>query len=115
MAIELDRASYLLFSQLVNVDGVEFWELPEYPQLFPQDDDIFVTIGKGELGELVSSEEAIRMDLLAYRIYNTPHLWWIIAVRNNFEIMPSSLKVGQTIIVPSPRYVYEEIISKAIG
>lgn len=115
MSVQIDRNAYLLFSKLVNVDGVEFWTLPDYPEIFPQDDDIFIVIGKGELGQFVSNEEAIRMDLLSERIYDTTHLWWIIALRNNFEVMPSSLKLGETIIVPSPRYVFEELLPQARG
>lgn len=115
MAVELNSASYLLFSQLVNVDGIQFWDLPEFPDIFPQDDDIYVTIGESSFGRINSNDEELRIDLLSYRIYKTPHLWWIIARRNNFEVVPNAFKLNQTIVVPSPRYVFEEILPKARG
>lgn len=115
MATEINPLSYLLFSKLVNADGIEFWTLSEFPQILPQDDDIFVKIGGGVLGQFVSTEEALRIDLLSDRVYGTPQLWWVIARRNNFEIVPSAFKAGSLVIVPSPRYVFEEIITQAKG
>jgi len=115
MAVEINPSSYLLFSQLLNVDGIQFWDLVDFPDIFPQDDDIFVTIGEGVLGAINSSDEAIRTDLLSNRIYNTPQLWWVIALRNNFEVVPNEFKLGAQIVVPSSRYVFQEILPKAKG
>lgn len=112
MAIKINANSYLLFSELQNIDGVEFWEMPEFPELLPQDDDLFVTIGKGERGQFVSSEDSLRIDILSNRIYGTPHLWWILALRNNFEVVPTAFKLNETIIAPSPRYVFQEYLVK---
>jgi hypothetical protein len=113
MPLKINPNSYLLFSNYVDVDGVAFWELPSIPEMLPQRDDIFVTIGQGQLGQTISSEEHLRIDLLSFRVYRTPHLWWAIAKRNNFEIVPSELKVNQTIICPSPRYLYQDYLPKA--
>lgn len=113
MAIKLDPASYLLFSTPLNVDGVEFWSLVDFPQLLEQDDDIFIQIGIGKLGELVSTDESLRIDLLSQRIYGTPQLWWALALRNNLEVVPSGFKFGETIIASSPRYIFEEILPRS--
>lgn len=113
MAVQLNSSSYLLFSDFLNVDGVEFWRLPNFPQLLPQDDDIYIQIGRGKYGQRVTDEERLRIDLLSYRIYETPHLWWAIALRNNYEIVPTAFKGGENIIVCSPRYIFQEILPKA--
>lgn len=113
MALKLNPYSYLNFSRYVNVDGVAFWELPEFPPLLPQSDDIMVKVGQGQLGQIVSTEENLRVDLLSNRIYKTPHLWWVIALRNNIEIVPTEFKVNQTIMCPSARYLFQEYLPKA--
>ena len=115
MAVAINPASYLLFSNLVNVDGIAFWELPELPELLPQTDDLFITIGQSRYGVINNSDEALRIDLLSNRIYGTPQLWWIIALRNNIEVVPSEFKLNDTIVVPSPRYVFQEILPKKAG
>jgi hypothetical protein len=114
MAVEIDPASYLLYSKLVNVDGIAFWELPEFPQLLSQSDDLFVTIGQAGYGSLNNGEESIRTDLLSNRIYGTPQLWWILALRNNVEVVPSQFKQNDTIIAPSPRYVFQDVLPKKV-
>lgn len=115
MAVKLNPASYLLFSELINVDGVEFWGLVDFPQLLEQPDDIFIDIGIGKLGEIVSTDESLRIDLLSNRIYGTPHLWWALALRNGLEVVPSGFKFGETVVASSPRYIFEEILPKARG
>ena len=115
MAVQINNASYLLYSQLVNVDGIQFWDLVDFPDMLPQDDDIIIIIGTGQSGALVSNEEALRIDLLSYRIYGTPQLWWAIALRNNFELVPTEFKINQEIVVPSPRYIFQEYLPKARG
>lgn len=115
MAVQINEASYLLFSKLVNVDGIQFWDLVDFPQLLPQTDDIIVVVGSGQFGGLVSNDEPLRIDLLSYRIYRTPQLWWAIALRNNFELVPTDFKLNQEIIVPSPRYIFQEVLPKARG
>jgi hypothetical protein len=112
MAVAIDPASYLIFSSLVNVDGIAFWELPTFPELLPQTDDLFITIGQSEYGEINDSSEYLRIDLLSNRIYGTPQLWWILALRNNIEVVPSGFKLNDRIVAPSPKYVFQEILPK---
>lgn len=40
-----------------------------------------------------------RLDLISYRVYNTPVHWWIIA-RFNGIINPNSVKVGTILKIP---------------
>ena len=113
MPVKVNPSSYLQFSDFVNVAGIEFWRLPEFPDIFPQDDDLYIKIGQGGPGQLTTQDESLRIDLLSYRIYNTPQLWWVIALRNNFEVVPSEFKSGAIIVAPSSRYVFQEILPQA--
>lgn len=47
----------------------------------------------------VLSTEDGRLDLVSYRVYNTPINWWIIA-RFNGIINPDSVKAGDTLRIP---------------
>jgi hypothetical protein len=112
MAIIVNPASHLIYSQIVNVEGIEYFDFPQYPKILPQKDDIFITIGQPRVNsrEIVTRSEELRIDMLSYRIYKNPHLWWVIALRNNLELVPSQLKFGQRIVVPSPNYVYNKLL-----
>lgn len=46
-----------------------------------------------------------RPDLLAFDLYGTPDLFWIIPVRNGFEDPIFDLIQGKNIWVPNPTYV----------
>lgn len=47
----------------------------------------------------VLANESGRMDLVSYRVYNTPVHWWIIA-RFNGIINPNSIEVGTVLKIP---------------
>lgn len=47
----------------------------------------------------VLANEAGRLDLVSYRVYNTPTKWWIIA-RFNAIINPTSVSAGMTLRIP---------------
>lgn len=53
----------------------------------------------------VSSGEKNRLDLIAYRYYKNPALWWIIAEANNI-IDPSIVEVGRVLRIPSRETVF---------
>jgi len=38
---------------------------------------------------------------------------WVIAVANDMEILPTDLNAGDTIRVPSPRYVLTQLFKRA--
>ena len=84
------------------MDGVEFWDTAEIPSIPSQTDDLtHVVLGND------------RIDLLANRFYGDPVLWWVIAAANNLEILPTDLNEGDTLRIPSPRYVLQELFRKA--
>ena len=94
MATQLRPASRLRFGEKQVIDGVEFWDLLDLPSIPPQPDDIFHTVSGND-----------RVDTLANRFYEDPGYWWVIAVRNDMEILPTELNSGEEIVIPSPRYV----------
>lgn len=101
MAVKLRSGSRLRFSRLIDLDGVEHWELPEYPVIEPASDDNRYTVDRND-----------RIDRLASRFYGTPDLWWVIALANNMELLPSDLNPNTTIIIPSQRRVFTEILRR---
>jgi len=102
MPISVQKGSRLRFGEVVVVDGVEFWEVLDIPDIPPQRDDLIHRV-----------EGPDRIDLLAYRFYQDARLWWVIAVANGMEELPTALNVGDEIRIPSPRYVLQVLFKKA--
>lgn len=48
---------------------------------------------------IVQAQEAGRLDLVSYRVYNTPVNWWIIA-RFNSIINPDVVQAGTRLRIP---------------
>lgn len=100
--VTVHKGSRLRFGKLVSVDGVSFWDVVDIPEIPVQRDDLVHTV----LGP-------DRMDLLAHRFYKDARLWWVIAVANDMEEIPTALNVGEEIRIPSPRYVLQVFFKKA--
>jgi hypothetical protein len=98
MSVRIVKNSRLLFSALVLVDGVEFWDLNTLPIIPVRNDEIQYTVTFTD-----------RIDLLAYRFYGDPVLWWVIAAANSFELLPNDLKPGETIRIPSSAFISESL------
>ena len=103
MTTRVSNMSPLRFAELVTVDGVEFWNTLDLPEIPAQPGDI--------VHEVKSTD---RLDLLAYEYYGDPVAKWVIAVANGMEILPTDLNAGDTIRIPSPRYVLTQLFKKAI-
>lgn len=95
MAEKLEQNSYLKFSSLFNVDGVLFWDVPDFPVIEQQSDDLVYTVQSGD---------SSRIDLIAFDIYGDAELWWVILLANNLQLI-TDLTVGQILTIPSPRYI----------
>jgi len=50
---------------------------------------------------------------LAYRLYKDARLWWVIAVANGMEDIPTDFNEGEVIRLPSPRYVLQVLFNTA--
>jgi hypothetical protein len=102
MAVKVPRFSRLRFGELVDVDGVQFWDVLDLPEIPEQPDDLLYAIQGFD-----------RIDLLAYRFYRDPRLWWVIAVANGLEDIPTEFNEGSMIRIPSPRYVLQVLFNSA--
>jgi hypothetical protein len=100
MAVQVVSNSRLRFAALLIAQGVEFWDILDLPEVPINVDDITYQV-KGGAGE--------RVDMLATRFYGDPALWWVIAVANGMEIVPTDLNEGDFIRIPAPRFVAQEI------
>ncbi len=70
-------------------DGKRVYLTTLYPIIEPQDSDV-----------IVISNEADYLDSLAYKYYNDPTLWWIIALANNLGKGRLSIPPGTQLRVP---------------
>jgi nucleoid-associated protein YgaU len=102
MTVKVKQFSRLRFGDLVLLDGIEFWDLLDLPEITPQPDDLTHTITGFD-----------RIDLLAHRFYKDSKLWWVIAVANDMEVLPTAFNVGDTIRIPAPRFVTQVLFKDA--
>ena len=92
--IKIERFSYLNFANVREVDGIEFWELPDIPDIKSNKDRML-------------NVETNRIDILSKKAYNTYSLWWIIAKSNNIFFPPRDLSGIQRF--PNMRAIGEKI------
>lgn len=101
MSVRVRNTSRLRFAKLLDIDGVEFWELPLYPTINAAPDDKRHTVDQND-----------RLDKLAGRFYGSLDLWWVLALANNMALVPSDLNPNDTIRIPSQRRVFTEILRR---
>jgi len=101
MSIRISNNSRLRFGNLLSGNGVTFWDLLEVPPIPVQGDDQQYTVIMGD-----------RVDTLAYNFYGDPTLWWVIALANDLEMLPTELNIGQVLRIPSPTYVLQDMFQK---
>lgn len=101
MAVVVKKRSRLNFGNLLSLDGYEFWDLLEPPTIVPQVDDVFYQVKGSD-----------RIDRLAFDFYGDPVLWWVLAVANDLEFLPTQLNEGLVLRIPSPRYVQQVLFLK---
>jgi len=71
-------------------DGKRVYKTTEYPVITPQESDIILISG-----------EADYLDTLAFKFYNDPTLWWVIALANNIGKGRMSIEPGLQLRVPT--------------
>jgi hypothetical protein len=98
VSIPISKRSRLNFTDLLADGEFEYWDMAVMPVLSEQTDDIRYQVLDGD-----------RVDLLADKFYGSPTLWWVLAVANDMEILPTDMSTGDIIRVPSPRYVTQEL------
>lgn len=102
MAVKTDRQSRLRFLRLLSLDGVEHWDFDELPVVPTMSDD-----------RIHRTTAADRIDLLANQYYGSPVLWWVIALANDLDLIPTSFREGLELRIPSPSYVATLLFQKA--
>lgn len=98
MSVRIKRESRLQYRPLVALDGYEFFDFEPYPEFPERDDDTLYPVKDGD-----------RPDLLGRKFYGDPSKWWVIAVANNLELIPSELYVGQVLRIPNPGFVQAQL------
>lgn len=111
-AVKIPARSRLQFANLAQVADqtgtqITFWDIPRWPNdaspaMAPQPDDV-----------KYQWDQLDRIESLADRFYGDHRLWWVIALRNQLFDLPSDVKTGDVIIIPSQRYVLNVFFAKA--
>jgi len=102
VSVQIGADSRLLFGDLLQVDNIEFFDILNLPELQEQTDDTSY-----------DWKSTDRIDLVAHRFYGSPSLWWVIALANNIEIVPTGFSEGMRLRIPSPRYVNNVLLPDA--
>lgn len=101
--VEIRKNSYLQFGSLLESNaGTSFWDQIDFPEVVPQDTDVFITIDETNVG---------RLDLIAFDAYGDPDLWWAIALANRIDLIPSDVYMNRRIRIPDKGFI-DSLISK---
>ena len=99
--INLREGSRARFSVLYFKGDWEWFGPPDYPD-FPESID----------DEWIEVKRTTRLDMVAQEYYDDPAKWWVIAMANDLELVPSDMYVGQKLRIP-PKGTVESILKKA--
>lgn len=100
---KIDKTSWLNFAPYIDYSGYQFWDTPDFPHLLPQDGDKFVDVDDKYVG---------RLDLLAFDVYGDVNLWWVIALANKIDVVPTGVKFGMRLRIPEKTYV-DSLLARA--
>lgn len=99
--LNLREGSRARFSTLYFKGDWEWFGAPDYPD-FPESID----------DEWVEVKKTTRLDILANEYYDDPTLWYVIALANDLELVPSDMYVGQKLRIP-PKSTVTDLLKKA--
>ena len=91
MDLNVNPASWLNLSRLLEFNGVFFWDHIDLPDIPFSTDDTYVTL---------TADQAQRIDLVAYDYYGDTRYFWIILQANDVDL-PNQFLEGQVIRIPS--------------
>jgi hypothetical protein len=76
---------------LTDADGKTYIETPRKFKIRESDNDVFYAVEQGYEN---------RLDLISYKFYNTPFLWWVLASINNIA-NPMKVEAGVILRIPN--------------
>jgi len=100
--VEIRKNSWLNFADLLEFNGCIFWDTPNFPKIPPEEADTFIEVDDQIAGNL---------DLIAHEEYGDHDLWWVIALANGMDLIPTDVLIGSRIRIPNKALV-DKIISK---
>jgi hypothetical protein len=77
---------------VVGIKTFEFFDTPDFDPIPVSDDDETITVDQKYLG---------RLDLVALDVYQDVNLWWIIALANDIVLIPTHMRLGMQLRIPS--------------
>lgn len=95
--IESNLSRYNNLLRLTNEAGKTYIETPYKIKIKETVDDSLYSVESGYEN---------RLDLISYKFYGTPLLWWAIATVNNIS-NPLDIDVGIVLRIPTMRSIYE--------
>ena len=96
-SVESRLSRYNVYRRLINEDGDEYIETPNKIKIKESNKDSFYAVEMGYVN---------RLDLISFKFYGTPLLWWAIAIVNNID---NPLDVGPGIVlrIPTLKNIYD--------
>lgn len=94
--MKIKSTSLLRFARLLDIEGVECWEMPEVPTIDPDPTDSTHRVDQFD-----------RLDRISKNHYGTSDFARLIAVANGIDFFPSGLVPGAILRIPSPNRVAE--------
>ena len=88
---------YNIYKRLINEDGDKYIETPTKIRIKQSKNDSFYAVEKGYEN---------RMDLISYKFFGTPLLWWAIANINNIQD-PMDCPAGIILRIPTLKSIYD--------
>lgn len=95
MEITVGKNSWLNLSNLLEYEGIVFWDQTEYPVIPFADGDRYLQLNK---------VQAKRIDLLAFQVYGDAALMWVLQLANEKDY-PDGFIEGETIRIPAKNTV----------
>lgn len=99
--VRVNSRSYLRFTKLMEAHGIVFWDVPEFPAIPQRPDD-----GAFE----VTDSNDRRLDTISQKVYGDPELWWVIALANDLQLIPTEMKRGMMLRIPASEFVFKTLL-----
>ena len=104
MGVKITKNSRLNFADFVEVNGVQFWDLPVLPRMNPDKDDFLYSV-EGGAGK--------RIDSVSREFLDDPRDWYVIAHINDMRLLPGDMKNGDIIRIPTKKRFIEGFIENS--